>query len=303
VNSTAALRREIPDARAAIDRWGALRLRAAQIIRRKLVRGIDQAACRLEPGLNPVRAGREIPAKNHRGKAGSAKRPAAVGPIARYANDRNRAGRDLLMWSGRVRLPQRHDVACVSKLAAEDSGMHHGRQNLAQFESAPEKLVIRTISQARAPINKRTVLPATLLPHLANGVVGIIISCCSAGRRLCSRRGRTHPRKQQRQNNPTDSIESSQACPQNCFLVPSVPASKSLPKKDRHNRAALSPDSRHPVNPPRVPFARRPYRNSSGHFAHRRDLPGSPAAVPSGLRHFLPAWYRSKRASSLRSSR
>src|SRR5208282_4201066 len=87
-----------------------------------------------------------------------------------------------------------------------------------------------------------------------------------------------------------------------CSHVPLVPCSLSFPKKDRHNRAASSSSATYPLNRLRAPFARRPCRSSSAHSARRRDLPGSPAAAPSGLRQYLPACYRSRPPSPPRSS-
>ncbi len=45
-------------------------------------------------------------------------------------------------------------LPAIFELSAEDSGMHHGRQHLAQFKSGREKLVVRAVAHALPQLTK-----------------------------------------------------------------------------------------------------------------------------------------------------
>ena len=96
--------------------------------------------------------------------------------------------RSLQMRRRRVRLPQRHNLARKLKLAAEDPRVNHGRQNLTQLKSAPEKFVIGPVAHPRAPIEKGPVLPAPIVSNLCNWAPAKV--CRTIERRDLARPGR-----------------------------------------------------------------------------------------------------------------
>jgi len=197
--------------------------------------------------------------------------------------------------------------------------MHHRRNHFPQLEPSPEKSKVRAVADSVPIIHKWPVLPTTLLPHLGNrisdvsGTIGRDPGRMPGYGLAILRRRHFHccPHNDQ-QKKPSHSPQCSYH-PRSPVLVFSFPCSArppvtlstrplSLPKKDRHNRAAFSCPGSISIIPPRAQPARRPYLRWSGHSAHRPDPPVLPAAEPSAMPGCLRASYRSRPASSLRSS-
>ena len=113
----------------------------------------------------------------------------------------------------RVRLPQGHDVTREFELPAEDSGMHHRRQHLAQLESSPRETCSPTDSPRPCPNSQRGHTPNSAgFRTWATGLFGIVIPCYRPLVGVCAAESPLPlPHEQHRQSNPTDRLKVSQA--------------------------------------------------------------------------------------------
>ena len=159
MHSDAALRRKIPDR---VSSWRALR---DQDVGRKLVRGVDQSAGRLEPRLESPRFRQKIPAENHGRDARSGKRSSANRVCVGLSVIHECA----VVRSGSVRLPQGHEVHRVLKLPAEYPGMNGRCEDLSNLYARREEAVVGTFcADTIAEIREKAVLPASLVSHLSD---------------------------------------------------------------------------------------------------------------------------------------
>jgi len=152
MKAAATLGREVEDRGAAGGALGNFNVRG------EFVGGVDQAAGCLDPWLETTGMVREVPTENYRRDACSYKSAAAYifGVV-------NAVGGDHLRVRGRRKCqPGSHDVASQFETSAEQTGVNHWRQCLADLKAWGEKGEIVAVAEADTAIDERTIFPCAI---------------------------------------------------------------------------------------------------------------------------------------------